>query len=62
MTPHRASILKLLLTAQAPKLSQDKQLELLMDRMCQYEVAVDIPLEHAILSEVVQRTQLHQVM
>ena len=61
-TPHRAAVRKLLLTAQAPKLSQDEQLEQLMARLSEYKVAMDTPLEPALLSDVVQRAQFHQVM
>ena len=53
---------KLVLTAQAPKLSQAEQLEQLMLRLLQYKVAMDIPLVPTLLSEVEQRAQIHQVM
>ena len=61
-TPHRAAVRKLLLTAQAPKLSQDEQLEQLMVRISEYKITMDIPLDHALLSGVLQRAQIHQVM
>ena len=60
--PHRAAVQKLVLTAQAPKLSQDEQLEQLMVRISEYQGAMDIPLVPALLSEVEQRAQIHQVM
>ncbi len=59
---HRAAVQKRLLIAQAPKLSQDEQLEQLMDRISEYKGAMDIPLEPALLSQVMQRAHLHQVM
>ena len=60
LTKHH--LLKLLLTVQAPKLSQDEQLALLIDRIMRYEVAGHIPLERAVLSEVFRRAQVYQVM
>ena len=43
-------------------LSQDKQLEMLTERIAQYKIALDVPLDRVILDEVVHRAQIHQVL
>ena len=59
---HRAAVQKRLLIAQAPKLSQDEQLEQLMDRISEYKGAMDIPWSLHFSLRSCNAPHLHQVM